>query len=117
MFMPKLTLTIFFTALPPRIVIHPTDTSAAAPFSGVFTCSSGGYGHHNIIWYREHVSNELLPEKSTTSQVSSRDITTSTLIVPNVTEKDNGKYYCVVWANEIAIRSKSATLYTSCMFS
>ena len=102
----------------PRIIIHPTDTSAAAPFSGVFTCSSEGYGHHIIIWYREHVSNELLPEKSTTSQVSSPNITTSTLIVPNVTDKDNGKYYCVVWgANGIATRSKSATLYTSCMFS
>ena len=83
----------------------------------MFTCSAGGYGHRNITWYRKHISNELLPDKCTTSQVSSPDITTSTLIVPNVTDEDNGKYYCVVWANnKLAIRSKSATLYASSMF-
>jgi len=97
------------------MITHPTDTSAAAPFSGVFTCSAGGYGHLNISWYREHFPSEILPQKCTTSQLSSEEITTSTLIVPNVTDEDNGKYYCVVWANKLATRSKSATLYVSSM--
>ena len=95
------------------MITHPTDTSAAAPFSGVFTCSAGAYGHLNISWYREYVPFGILPEKCTISQLSSVEITTSTLIVPNVTDEDIGKYYCVVWANKLATRSKSATLYVS----
>jgi len=105
----------FVPVLPPRIITHPTDTTAAAPFNGVFTCIAEGNGHRNITWYRKHVFRELLPEKCTTSQVSSPEITTSTLIVPNVTDEDVGKYYCVVWANELAARSKSATLYATSM--
>ena len=43
----------------------------------------------------------------------SQGIATSTLIIPNVTEEDIGKYYCQVWANDIGVKSKPATLYLS----
>ena len=69
--------------------------------------------HINVVWHRE---NAPLPEKCTTSQVSLPQITTSNLVVPNVTAGDNGKYFCVVWANGVGTRSKSATLYISSMF-
>ena len=108
---------LFPLVLPPHIITHPIDTSAAAPFNGVFNCSAGGNGYRNITWYKQHVPREHLPEKCTTDQVSSPDVTTSTLIVPNVTEEDNGKYYCVVWADsKLATTSKSATLYVSGMY-
>ena len=45
--------------------------------------------------------------------MTSQGITTDTLIIPNVTEEDIGKYYCQVWANNIGVKSKSATLYLS----
>ena len=104
-----------FLVSPPYIITHPTDTSAAAPFSGVFTCSAGGYGHLNISWHREDVPHQLIPDKCTVSQTSSPQITTSTLTIPHVIDDDAGKYYCVVWANKQATRSRRATLYTSSM--
>ena len=45
--------------------------------------------------------------------MTSQGVTTSTLIIPNVTEEDIGKYYCQVWANDIGVKSKPATLYLS----
>ena len=47
--------------------------------------------------------------------MTSDGVTTSTLIIPNVTEEDVGKYYCQVWANNIGVRSKTADLYYSGM--
>ena len=93
----------------PHILTHPTDTSAAAPFSAVFTCSARGYGHLNIIWYR---NNLLLPTKAHSTQVHLPDsITTSRLTIPNVDQQDVGQYYCIVWANsKKASRSRSASL-------
>ena len=43
----------------------------------------------------------------------SQGVATDTLIIPNVTGEDAGKYYCQVWANNIGVKSKSATLYLS----
>ena len=43
----------------------------------------------------------------------SQGVATGTLIIPNVTEEDVGKYYCQVWANDIGVKSKPATLYLS----
>ena len=94
--------------LVPHILTHPIDTSAAAPFSGVFTCSVTGCGHLNITWYRRGSS---LPTKSESTEVSSPTVTTSTLVIPNATSDDVGRYYCVVWAKHIASRSNEATLH------
>ena len=91
----------------PQITTHPTDTSAATPFSGVFTCSASGYGYLNITWYR---TPGLLPDKSRTSEVYSPEITTSTLVIPNVTNDDVGSYYCVVRANSLGAWSSMAKL-------
>ena len=100
---------------PPHIITHPTDANAAAPFSGVFTCSAGGYCQLNISWYREDVPHQIIPDKCTVNQTSSPQITTSTLTIPRVIDDDADKYYCVVWANKQATRSRCATLYTSSM--
>ena len=97
--------------LPSTIVTEPTDTSAAAPFSGVFTCSVEGYGYHNILWYKQ--SGTALPYKHKIKEVTSQGIVTSTLIIPNVTKEDVGEYYCQVWANNRGVRSNTANLYYS----
>ena len=36
---------------------------------------------------------------------------TSTLTIPNVISEDVGTYYCVVWASNIAIQSRVASLF------
>ena len=97
----------------PCITTHPNDTSAAAPFSGVFTCSVTGSGHLNITWYRRGGS---LPTKSESTEVSSPTVTTSTLFIPNVTSDDVGRYYCLVWANRRGTQSYEAMLYFSGTF-
>ena len=103
---------VLFTAqvpFAPHILTHPTDTSAAAPFSGVFTCSVTGCGHLNITWYRRGSS---LPTESESTEVSSPTVTTSTLVIPNVTsEVDVGRYCCVVWANKRGAQSNDGVLY------
>ena len=99
-----------FIAFPSTIVTQPTDTSAAAPFSGVFTCSVIGYGYQNITWYKQ---SGTLPHKYQTNEMTSDGVTTSNLIIPNVTEEDIGKYYCQIWANNIGVRSEAAHLYYS----
>ena len=98
----------------PSLKIHtqPTDTSAAAPFSGVFTCSviSYGYPNYNITWHKQ---SGTLPHKHETTEMTSHGVITSALIIPNVTEQDVGKYYCLVWASNRGLRSESANLYYS----
>ena len=89
---------------------HPTDASAAAPFSGVFTCSAGGYGCLHIIWYR---NGKRFPNNSIISQAKKLNSVASALTVSNVTDDDVGKYYCEAWANGKAVRSMNVTLYKS----
>ena len=96
-----------FVVLAPGVVTHPSDTSAAAPFSGVFTCTVQGYGYRNIMWHR---TNHHLPKKAYYTISPSVNETTSTLTIPNVTSKDVGTYHCVVWVNNNAAKSKSANL-------
>ena len=91
-------------------VTHPTDTSAAAPFSGVFSCSAYGYGRQHITW---HKASGKLPHKHTIRQIPNYTIVTSILTIPNVTEEDAGKYYCQVWANHLGSQSKKANLFYS----
>ena len=98
----------------PQIIIHPNDTSAAAPFSAVFTCSAKGYGYLNITWFKNNkVYNSL---KSIIHQTSSMNITTSTLVIYNVTEDDVGVYHCLVWASSKASQSRTADLLFSSMY-
>lgn len=96
----------------PKIVAHPTDTSAGAPFGAVFTCSAIGYGNLSIEWKRNDSLD--VPIKSFRRQVSSSIKTiTSTLIIPNVTANDSGRYHCVGWIGMQASKSKTALLYYS----
>ena len=101
---------IFYVVSSSKIVMQPTDTSAADPFSGVFTCSVVGYGYQNITWYKQ---SSTLPYKYKINEMTSGEVTTSTLVIPNVTEEDVGKYYCQVWANNIGVKSNKANLYYS----
>ena len=96
-----------YTALVPAIIVHPTNTSATAPFSGVFTCSAKGRGKLNVIWHRH---NKPLPQKAHSTPTTSVNEITSTLTIPNVTDEDVGTYYCVVWASNKATRSRVASL-------
>ena len=90
-----------------RIITQPTDTSAAAPFSGVFTCSIEGYGYQNITWYKQPGT---LPHKHKIKETTEQGVATSTLIIPNVTEEDVGEYNCQVWANSMQVNSEKANL-------
>ena len=91
----------------PRIITHPTDTSAAAPFSVVFNCSAQGYETITIEWKRK---NSSLPIKANIKQTS-YDISTSSLTITNITEYDAGTYYCIAWAGRKGSLSREATLF------
>jgi len=102
----------------PHIIIHPIDTTAAAPFSGVLTCSASGYGTLLVNWVRKDLDmlkTKPLPTKANISLKSSPEATSSTLVIPNITNNDVGKYYCVVWAGNKASRSNAASLLFSGM--
>ena len=103
----------FCVVAPSTIVTQPTDTSAAAPFSAVFTCAVEGYGYQNVTWHKQSAT---VPHKYMTSQMSSYGVVTSTLIIPNVIEEDVGKYYCWVSANNIYVESRRAELHYSGMY-
>ena len=100
----------------PCIITHPTDQFAAAPFSGVFTCSASGYGIMLVNWIRKDLivlNTKPLPAKAIISLESTPEVTTSTLVIPNVTISDVGRYYCVIWAENKASRSNDAKLLLS----
>ena len=99
-----------YVASASTIVTQPANTSASAPFSAVFTCSVSGYGYQNITWYKQ---SGMLPYKHETTELINDGVITSTLIIPNVTENDVGKYYCQVLANNIPVYSEKAHLYYS----
>ena len=61
-----------------------------------------------ITWYGY---GNLLPNKAFDILISSVNETTSVLTIPNVTSEDVGTYYCVVWANNRAVRSMAANLF------
>ena len=92
------------------IVTHPVNTTAAAPFGGVFSCSAYGYGYQRVTWHR---ASGKLPYKHVIKETSSSRIITSTLIIPNITEQDVGKYYCQVWTSNLGTQSDQANLLYS----
>ena len=103
---------ILLKAHGPEIITHPTNESAAAPFSGVFKCSARGYGNLSIEWKRS--DNLGVPVNSSHMEVfSAQQITTSTFIIPNVTKDDTGGYYCIAWIGMQASRSEKALLHYS----
>ena len=92
-----------------RVVAQPTDTSAAAPFSALFKFSIQVYGSLTITWYKNNENS--IPKKAYLTLIPSVNETTSILTIPNVTSEDVGRYHCVVWANNMAVRSHSASLF------
>ena len=95
----------------PKIITHPTDTSGGAPFSALFTCSATGYGKVSIEWKRKGSLD--VPVKSYHTEESLHEFTTSIFIIPNVSDDDSGRYYCISWIGMEAFKSKSALLYYS----
>ena len=100
---------IHYVVAAPRVVTHPTDTSAAAPFSALFSCSVEVYGNLTITWYRNNRG--PVPKKAYLTLVPLVILTTSILTIPNVTIDDVGTYHCVVWANMLAAQSRAAKLF------
>ena len=94
-----------YVVSPPRVVTHPIDTSAAAPFGALFNCSVQAYGYLTITWYRINA----LP-KNVSTLIPSINVTTSILTIPNVTIEDVGTYYCEAWAGKMVVRSLPANL-------
>ena len=56
-----------------------------------------------------------LPVKANVSLRTSPEFITSTLVIPNVTIDDVGTYYCLVWGENKASRSKAGKLLFSGM--
>ena len=104
---------MYYIVPAPDIITHPTDTTVAAPFSAVFTCSVCVFGHLNLIWYKGSEIYESIPKKSVITVTSSNNVTNSTLTILNVSSKDSGMYYCEAWANKKASQSRSAHLLYS----
>ena len=77
----------------------------------MFTCSASAFGHLNIIWYKNNEEYKTVLDKSEITLSSSGNVTTSNLIILNVTINDSGDYFCETWANDRATRSNVATLY------
>ena len=102
-------LIILYVAAALSIVTQPTDTSAAAPFSALFEFSIQVYGYLTITWYKSNENH--IPKKAYLTLIPSVNETTSILTIPYVTSEDVGTYYCVVWANNMAVRSHSAKLF------
>ena len=92
----------------PQVVTHPTDTSAAAPFSALFSCTVQAYGYLTVTWYRNN--RRSVPNKAYSMLMPSVDVTISILTIPNVNSKDVGTYYCVVQANRKTAQSLAANL-------
>ena len=92
----------------PQVVTHPTDTSASAPFSALFSCSVQAYGYLTVTWYKN--KEKPVPKKAYSTLTPSVNVTTSILTIPNVTSEDIGTYYCVVRANMKAAQSPAANL-------
>ena len=91
----------------PRVITHPTNTSAAAPFSAQFNCSFQPYGYRTITWYR---NNHSLPNKAYSTLILSVNVTTSVLIIPNVTSEDVGAYYCEARVKTLILQSLAGNL-------
>ena len=91
-----------------QVAIHPTDTTAAAPFSAVFSCSVQAYGYLTVTWYKNN--GNPVPGKAYSRLIPSINVTTSVLTIPNVTTEDVGTYYCVVRANRRTVQSLGGSL-------
>ena len=99
---------VHYIVAAPEVVTHPTDTSAAAPFSALFSCSAQVYGYLTITWYRNN--RNPVPKKANHTLIPSVNVTTSILTIPNITSEDVGTYYCVVWANRRTVESETGNL-------
>ena len=102
---------VHYIVAAPRVVTHPTDTSAAVPFSALFNCSFQAIGYLTITWYRNNKN--AVPVKAYSTLMPSVNVTTSILTIPNVTSKDIGTYCCVAQVGRITVKSLSANLFLS----
>ena len=100
---------VHYVVAAPRVVTHPNDTSAAAPFGALFNCSIQTYGYLTVTWYRNNTY--PVPAKAYSTLIPSVNVTTSILNIPNVTSKDIGTYCCVAQVGRITVKSLTANLF------
>ena len=104
---------VCYVVTAPHVLTHPTNTSAADPFSALFSCSFQAYGYLIIIWYRNN-SNPV-PKKAYSTLMPSVNVTTSILTIPNITSGDVDTYHCVGTVDRITVKSLSANLFLAGM--
>ena len=66
----------------------------------------------SIEWKRKDAD---LPQSSNVTQLSLPNVTTSTLAIQNVTEGDEGIYFCICWIGKQSSKSNTAILYYGMM--
>ena len=76
----------------------------------MFTCSADVYDGSALDVQWKRLGLELPSKSSYSTKVLSSGVTTSTLVVPNVTAGDVGIYYCLVWNKRKGAQSNSAYL-------
>ncbi|MEJ5265870.1 MAG: immunoglobulin domain-containing protein, partial [Bacteroidales bacterium] len=73
----------------PTIVLHPSDTTVCESTTAQFVCKATGHGTITYQWYKAPGS--MLNDGGNISGA-----TTDTLRISNVTNADEGQYYCIV---------------------
>ena len=77
----------------PRIIVQPVDKAIPAQQNAIFTCVGQGYGFVNVVWVRG-IRNRSPPEKSIVTTMATSDSVTSTLTIPDLRGRDEGRYWC-----------------------
>ena len=102
---------LFFYTAPPVITLLPSDQTAVQPNTALFTCTSSGFPHPIIQWWRRTLGSDLML-LSNSSQFLINEVVfgvrkrTSHLTLLQTSINDSGNYTCTA---ENAIGSVNST--------
>ena len=79
----------------PRIIVHPVDIRHLVTQNATFTCVGQGYGFIDVRWIKGVRINERpTPSKSIVITMVTPVSITSTLTIPNLRDRNAGRYSC-----------------------
>ena len=87
------------------------DETVPATEDANFTCTGQAYGDVNISWFRVRRNQENpLPDKAYITYTITPDLITSVLTIPNILNRDEGRYRCRLTNSADSIDSNRARL-------